>query len=87
MSNGTETIPASSNTNPAPLAINTWGYNTDGSSDYVGILTTPSLIKDANGPHADGDDTDVYYGVYVDSTKPASDYNAEVVYTVTAKYQ
>jgi len=87
MSNGTETIPASNNSTPASLSVNTWGYNTDGSSNYVGIKTTPTLLKDANGPHTNGDNTDVYYGVYVDGTKPASDYNAEVVYTVTAKYQ
>ncbi len=87
MSNGAATIAASSNGSAAPLAINTWGYNTDGTSNYLGILPTPSLIKDADGPYKNGDDTVVYYGVYVDGTVPASDYTVDAAYTVTAEYQ
>jgi len=85
MTDGTNTIPTSSNGSPGPLSINTWGYNTDGSSDYTGMLSTPTLIKDANGPYTSGDDTTIKYGVLTDITKGAGDYSMGVVYTVAAK--
>lgn len=85
MTNGSELIPTSGNGSPATLALNTWGYNTDGSSNYVGMLTTPTLIKDANGPYTGGDDTTVKYGALADITKGSGDYTVGVVYTAAAK--
>lgn len=83
--NGSSVISASSNGTPAALAINTWGYNTNGTSNYIGMLTTPSVIKDANGPFKTGDNTSITYGAYADVTKPAGNYTISVVYTAVAK--
>ncbi len=87
MTNGGFTIPASANVTPATLATNSWGYNTDGSSNFVGMLTTPSVIKDANGPYKTGDNTTVTYSAVTDITKGAGDYTVGVVYTAVAKSQ
>lgn len=86
MSNGSATIAASGNGSPASLAINTWGYNVDGSTNYLGILDHPVQILSADGPYKNGNDTDVYYGAYVDITKPASDYTVEVTHTLVGKF-
>lgn len=85
MTNGSETIPTSGNGSPAALSLNTWGYNTDASSNYLGMSTTPTLIKDATGPYTSGDNTSVKYGVLTDITKGAGAYTVGVVYTVAAK--
>lgn len=85
MTYGGETIPASGNGSPAALAVNTWGYNTNGSANYLGMLTVPTLIKDATGPFKTGDNTTVTYGVLTDITKGAGTYNISVVYTTVAK--
>lgn len=82
---GSDTIPTSGNTSPGTLAVDTWGYNTDGSSNYLGMPTTPALIKDADGPHKTGDDTTVTYGALTDITKSAGNYTVGVVYTAVAK--
>jgi hypothetical protein len=87
MTNGANSIPASANSTPAALAANTWGYNTNGSSNYVGMLTTPSVIKDANGPYKSGDNTTVTYGATTDITKGAGSYTVGVVYTAVSKSQ
>lgn len=85
MTNGSDTIPASGNSTPASLGTDTWGYNTDGSSNFVGMLTTPALVKDANGPYKNGDNTTVTYGAFTDITKGAGAYTVGVVYTAVAK--
>ncbi len=85
LAGGGDTIPASSNSTPAALATNTWGYNTDGSSNYLGMLTTPSQIKDAIGPFESGDTTTVTYGAKTSATKSAGAYTVGVVYTAVAK--
>ena len=86
LSGGSDTIPASRNSSPATLAVNTWGYNTTGSTtDFIGMKTTPILIKDAVGPYKNGDDTTVTYGALTDITKSAGAYAVDVVYTVVAK--
>ncbi len=85
MVNGSYTIPASANVSPAALSINTWGYNTNASSNFVGMRTTPSLIKDAVGPFKSGDNTTVTYGAYTDITKGAGAYTVPVIYTAVAK--
>lgn len=87
MVNGADTIPASSNSVPGSLAANSWGYNTDGSSNYIGMTTTPSLLKSASGPYKNGDNTTVTYGVLADITKGAGDYTTNVTYTAVAVSQ
>lgn len=81
MTNGPYSIPASANGTPAALAMNTWGYNTDGSNNFAGITTSDVMIKNATGPYGSGDPTQVTYGVKVDNSKPAGNYTATVVYT------
>lgn len=82
---GSDTIPASSNTSAGALATNTWGYNTNGSSNYVGLTTTPVLVKTTSGPYESGDTTNFTYGVLTDTTtKSAGTYKVNVAYTVAA---
>jgi hypothetical protein len=81
MTNGGSTIPASANGTPAALAVNTWGYNTDASNNFVGIALTDTLIKTANGPFGAGDATSVTYGIKVDNSKAAGSYSTTVMYT------
>lgn len=81
MANGPFSLPASANGLPAPLANNTWGYNTDASADFVGMTLTDELIKTLAGPATSGDNTNVTYGVKVDNNKPAGSYSTTVVYT------
>lgn len=84
--NGGDTVPASANTVPGSLATDTWGYNTTGStSNFVGLTNTPVTIKDASGPHKNGDATTITYGVKVSSTKSAGQYSTSVVYTAVGK--
>jgi hypothetical protein len=84
MTNGSDTIPASGNTTPGPLATNTWGYNTDGSSNFKGITSAPTLFKTATGPYENGDSTTVTYGVLTDLIKASGTYTATVTYTAVA---
>ena len=84
MTNGASTIAASSNGTPAPLSLNTWGYNIDGSSNYTGITTRPTLLKSAAGPYKSGDNTTVTYGALTSSTAPAGSYSVSVTYTAVA---
>ncbi|HSX43492.1 MAG TPA: hypothetical protein VLF59_05400 [Candidatus Saccharimonadales bacterium] len=84
MTNGTDVVPASGNGSAGALATNTWGYNTDGSSNYLGITTHPVLLKTATGPYESGDNTTVTYGVVTDITKTAGDYTTTVTYTAVA---
>jgi hypothetical protein len=81
MTNGSSSIPASSNGTETPLSTNTWGYNTDGSNNFLGMTTSQALIKTGTGPFVSGDNTTVTYGVLVDNTEPAGDYTTNVVYT------
>jgi hypothetical protein len=84
LTNGSDTIPASSNTTPGALAVNTWGYNTDSSTNYVGLTSAPTLFKTATGPYESGDSTTVTYGVKTDLTKASGTYTATVTYTAVA---
>jgi hypothetical protein len=84
MTNGSDTISASGNTSAGSLATNTWGYNIDGSSNYLGMTTYPVLLKTATGPYKNGDDTTVTYGVLTDITKSAGSYTTSVTYTAVA---
>lgn len=85
MVNGASTIPTSGNTSAGPLATNTWGYNATGSTtNYLGLTTTPVLLKTATGPYKSGDNTTVTYGAVTDITKGAGAYTVSVTYTAVA---
>jgi hypothetical protein len=81
---GSNSIPASGNTTAGALSVNSWGYNTDGSSNYLGITTTPSIIKNGSGPFESGDNTTIHYGVLTDVTVPEGNYSVSVTYTAAA---
>lgn len=81
MDNLGDTLPTSANVTPAPLAINTWGYNTDGSNNFIGSTLTDALIRTLVGPASTGDVTTVTYGVKVDLAKPAGNYTTSIIYT------
>lgn len=81
LNNSGAVLPASSNGLPAPLSINTWGYNTDASDNYLGITLSDSLIKSVTSPVKNGDITNVKYGIYMNLSKPAGNYTTTVIYT------
>lgn len=78
-------ISANAYANPAtnPLAVNTWGYNVDGSViNFCGMPLDSSrrLIKTVTTPIS-GDNTTITYGMKIDMAKPAGNYSVGVVYT------
>ena len=75
------TIPASANLTLVPLVVNTWGYNTDASTNFIGITTLDVLLKNAVGPFSAGDSTTVTYGLNIDRAVPAGSYTSNLVYT------
>lgn len=88
MVNGSATIPASSNSSPAPLSVGSWGYNTSGSTtNFLGMNATSVLLKDANGPYKSGDPTTVTYGALTSGTQAAGNYSVAMTYTAVAKNQ
>ena len=74
-------IPASGNGTLNPLLINTWGYNINGSANFVGMTLSDVQVKSITTPVSSGDLTTFTYGVYVDLEKPAGNYTTSVVYT------
>jgi hypothetical protein len=74
-------LPASANGSPAPLAMDTWGYNTDASSNFTGINLSDVLIHSKTGPISGGEITTVTYGMKLDLAKPAGNFVASVIYT------
>lgn len=82
---GGATIPASGNSTAAPLATGTWGYNTDGSGNFLGMPSAGALLKNATGPFTSGDATTVTYGALAPATQPAGSYSIPITYTVVAK--
>jgi len=74
-------LPASANGAPAPLATNTWGYNTDATANFVGMELADTLIRTLNAPASTGDVTTLTYGIRVDLAKPAGKYINTVIYT------
>lgn len=77
-------IPASATIPPAsatPLVSNTWGYNTDASTNFLGITLDNQQIDSFVGPTTAGHNTTVTYGLKVNLLKPAGSYVAHVVYT------
>jgi hypothetical protein len=78
------TIPASGNVTAAVLATNTWGYNTDASTNFLGMTTTAALLTNLVGPAATstgGNTTTVTYGVNIDNTKLPGSYTTTLIYT------
>lgn len=85
---GGHTIASSANSSPAALAVNTWGFNTSGSTtNFQRLLTTPTEIKVTSEPATSGDNTTVTYGAKTDITKAAGTYTGNVVYTVAARFE
>ena len=76
-------LPASSSTfgSPGALAVNTWGYNINGSSNYAGMTLTDVEVKSVTTPASSGNLTIFTYGIRVDLLKPAGNYTTSVVYT------
>lgn len=81
MNNLGSQLPTSENITPLPLTVNTWGYNTNGSNNFIGIGLTDNLIKSVASPTVSGDITSVTYGLRLDMAKPAGNYVVNVVYT------
>lgn len=73
-------LPASANGSPAPLAIDTWGYNTDASANFTGISLSDVLIHSKTGPIS-SEITTVTYGMKLDLAEPAGNFVASVIYT------
>lgn len=74
-------LPTTSNVTLLPLAVNTWGYNTDASSNFLRMNLTDTIIKSVTSPTPSGDATTVTYGLKLDMSKPAGNYTSSVVYT------
>ena len=82
MNNLGATIPTSSNITQGPLGTNnTWGYNIDGSNNFIGMNPLDTMIKSVSTPKTSGDVTTVTYGIKLDLSKPAGNYKIEIVYT------
>ncbi len=81
MNNLGATLLASANSSPAALLVNTWGYNTDASTNFIGLTLDDTLIRSVSAPAPSGDVTTITYGVKVDMEKPAGNYEATVIYT------
>jgi hypothetical protein len=81
MTNGSSVIPASANGSAGPLAINTWGYNTDASTNFIGSTTSNGLLLSATGPYETGNATTVTYGLKLDLAKAAGQFSTNVLYT------
>jgi hypothetical protein len=79
--NGTYSIPASSNTTEAALVADTWGYNTDGSSNYIGITSYPVLLVATTGPYENGNTTTVTFGVLTDILAADGNYTGSVTFS------
>lgn len=75
------TIPASANVTPAALAADTWGYNTDASTNFLGMKTTDALIRSLTGPASTGDVTTVTYGLNLDYKTVPGTYTTNIIYT------
>jgi hypothetical protein len=74
-------VPTTPNSVPGTLVPNYWGYNTDGSSNYVHMTLSDVLIKTVTTPAPTGNVTTFKYGINIDLSKPAGNYSTSVVYT------
>jgi hypothetical protein len=85
MVNGAAVLGASSNVSAAALTTNTWGYNLDGSTNFIGLTTSDTLLKATTQPATAGDTTTVTYGVKIDTSKKAGAYTSTVMYTAVPR--
>jgi hypothetical protein len=85
MVNGSAVLGASSNVSAAALATNTWGYNLDASTNFLGLTTSDSLLKTTSVPATSGDVTTVTYGVKVDTSMKSGSYTSTVMYTAVPR--
>lgn len=86
MQKGANSIAASANLTPAALAVNTWGYNTTGSTtQFVGMTGIQALIRSGTGPFTTGDSVTMTYGAYANTTKSSGTYSVDVTYTVVGR--
>lgn len=86
LTHNSHTLPASNNTLTAPLSVNSWGYNTTGSTtNFRGVTTDDVEIRNENGPLTDGQTTSVTYGARVDMSLPAGSYAGTITYTAVGK--
>ena len=81
MNNLGSLIPASANVTAATLAVDTWGYNTDASNNFIGITLSDVLLKSTTVPVKNGELTTITYGLKLDMAKAAGKYAASVIYT------
>lgn len=81
---GSYTIPASGNVSEAPLVANTWGYNTDATTNYIGLTTTPALLVSTTGPYETGNTTTITFGVLASIITGEGSYSGNVTYTAVA---
>jgi hypothetical protein len=84
MTNGANSLTATTNTTAGALSNNTWGYNTSTTdhTNFIGMTSTPQLVKTAAGIYESGDSTTVQYGILTDFQKPPGSYSVNIVYTV-----
>ncbi len=87
LNNGGSNIVASSNVSPAALSVNTWGYNTDASTNFAGVTLSDVLIRTGTGPYTSGDLTTLTYGLKIDDSLPAGNYSSTIVYTAVPQTQ
>lgn len=83
MDNFGSLLPASDNVAAAPLAVDTWGYNTDASNNFVGITMADELLRTTTNHVKNGEITTITYGLKLDMAKPAGNYSTSVIYTAT----
>jgi hypothetical protein len=81
MTNGGAIVPTTANVTLAALGLNTWGYNTDGSTNFVRMTTSNVPVKSITAPASGGDVTTFKYGINIDLSKPAGNYSTAVLYT------
>ena len=81
MVSGGNVIATSANGAPAALSVNTWGYNTDASANFVGMTLTDVLIKSITAPASTGNVTTFTYGMRVSLSKPSGAYATSIIYT------
>jgi hypothetical protein len=65
----------------APLDVNTWGYNVNGSIiNFCKMTLIDQLIRSTTTP-VTAENTTITYGMKIDMAKPAGNYSVGVVYT------
>lgn len=86
--NGADTIPSTTNSTPASLATNTWGYNVGVKDSINTFLTIPSASKTISSSTipASNDTTNVTIGTFVDTTAVSGTYSSEIVFTAVTNY-